>query len=121
LVHDHSGLTRGNSYLLDFMMADENTFTSIPQEITVDFPTGSSTLPMTFAATMLPTANYWTVWQDQQEVFVATTDTARVRFSANTQYDVGLDYVRVADIPEPNLLILSLCGFLLLVIGKLCQ
>ena len=105
-------LIPGNSYLLDFMMADENDFTSIPQEITVDFPSGSSTLPMTFAATLLPTANYWRAWQNKEETFLATDTSATVRFTATTLYDVGLDDVRVsgAIVPEPKSLNLLICG-----------
>ena len=101
-----TGLTPGNTYFLDFMMADENTFTSTPQEITVDFLAGSSTAGQTFAATMLPSSNYWTAWQNQEMAFVATDIGATVQFSATTQYDVGLDDVRVSDtpnvVPEPH-------------------
>jgi len=107
-------LVAGDTYLLDFMMADENTFTSTPQQITVSFPSGSSTLPVTFAATILPTTNYWTAWQNEEMAFLATDTSATLQFSATTQYDVGLDDVRVSDavIPEPNLLILLACGLL---------
>jgi hypothetical protein len=113
-----TGLTPGDTYSLNFLMADENTFTSTPQEITVDFTSGSSTLPVTFAATDLPSANYWTSWQDQQEFFVATADTAMVRFSATTQYDVGMDDVRVSEIPEPDLVFLSACGLAYVVMRR---
>ena len=113
-----TGLSPGDSYLLDFMMADENTFIATPQEITVDFPSGSSSLPLTFAATLLPTSNYWTAWQDQETTLLATDTTATVRFTATTQFDVGLDDVQVTEIPnvvaEPDTLKVSICALLLL-------
>lgn len=109
-----TGLTAGNSYLLDFMMADENTF-SPDQQITVDFTSGSPTLPVTFTAAGSSSANYWRNWQNKEETFLATDTSATVQFTATTQYDVGLDDVRVSDtiVPEPSFLGLLICGVLI--------
>jgi len=106
-----TGLTAGSSYLLDFTMADENTLSS-DQQITVDFTSGSITLPVTFTAAGSSSANYWRTWQNQEETFLATDTSATVRFTATTRFDVGLDDVRVSDaiVPEPSLLGLLICG-----------
>jgi hypothetical protein len=110
-----TGLIAGNSYLLDFMMADENTFSS-DQQITVDFTSGSPTLPVTFTAPGSSSANYWRDWQNKEETFLATGTSAIVRFTATTRFDVGLDDVRVSDaiVPEPSLLGLLICGLLMM-------
>lgn len=115
-----SSLVPGQSYLLDFMLADENTFTSIPQEITVDFTAGSATLPATFAATLLPVHNYWRTWQNQETAFVATGSNATVRFTSTTRFDVGLDNVRVTEavVPEPRLIALLICGSLVMLVKR---
>jgi len=111
-----TGLVPGDSYLLDFMMADENNFSTTPQAITVDFPAGSSTLPVTFSDDLFPAQgqNYWTQWIDEQMGFVATDTSATVQFTATTQYDVALDDVRVTDavVPEPRLPVLLAACFL---------
>jgi hypothetical protein len=106
-----TGLIPGNSYLLDFMMADESTFSS-DQQIMVDFTSGSLTLPVTFTAAGSSSANYWRDWQSKEETFLATGTSATVRFTANTRFDVGLDDVRVSDaiVPEPSLLGLLIYG-----------
>jgi hypothetical protein len=108
------GLTAGNSYLLDFMMADESTFSS-DQQITVDFPSGSPTLPVTFNAAGSSSANYWRDWQNKEETFLAAGTSATVRFTATTRFDVGLDDVRVSDaiVPEPSSLRLLICALLI--------
>ncbi len=102
--------------MLDFMMADENNFSTTPQAITVSFPAGSSTLPVTFSDDVFPAQgqNYWTQWIDEGMTFVATGTSATVQFSATTQYDVGLDDVSVSDVivPEPGMLGLLAFGLL---------
>jgi Protein of unknown function (DUF642) len=101
-----TGLTAGASYNLAFDMASEGTFSG-SQSITVDFPTGSSTGAMTFSAAASP-ANYWRAWEQKTMTFVANSTSATLRFSATTQFDVGLDFVRVtaAAVPEPSSLVL---------------
>jgi len=97
-----TGLAPGTGYLLKFMMANEGDFSG-HQQITVDFPSGSSTGAQTFTATQTPTAfTYWLPWEDEELVFVATDTTATVRFLANTQFDVGLDNVRVSVVSTPT-------------------
>jgi hypothetical protein len=110
-----TGLTAGNNYLLDFMMADESTFSS-DQQITVDFTSGSLTLPATFTAAGTSSANYWRDWQNKEETFLATGTSATVRFTATTRFDVGLDNVRVSNavVPEPRMLRLLICGLLIM-------
>jgi hypothetical protein len=95
-----TGLIPGNSYLLSFMMADEGSPPN--QQITVDFASGSPTPAQLFTAIGSSVPNYWRNWQSKQETFVASAATATVRFSATTQFDVGLDFVTVADVPEPS-------------------
>ena len=101
-----AGLTPGASYVLTFDMASEGTFSG-PQSITVDFPLGSRTAPVTFTAATSP-VNYWRDWEEKTMTFVASASSATLRFSATTVYDVGLDYVRVVSsaVPEPSSLIL---------------
>ena len=118
-------LLPGDTYLLDFKMANENNFSTTPQAITVSFPAGSSTLPITFSDDVFPATgqNYWTQWIDEEMAFVATGISATVQFSATTQYDVGLDDVRVSDaiVPEPSFLGLLACGlFAGLIARKRC-
>ena len=97
-----TGLAPGTGYLLEFTMANEADFSG-NQQITVDFPIGSSTGAQTFTATQTPTAfNYWRPWENEELVFVATDTTATVRFLANTRFDVGLDNVRVSVVPTPT-------------------
>lgn len=109
-----TGLTAGDSYLLDFMMADESTLSS-NQQITVGFSDGSSTLPVTFTTTGAPSANYWTDWQNEEETFVANDASATVLFTAKTPFDVGLDDVRVREavVPEPSFPALLTCALLM--------
>jgi hypothetical protein len=99
-----SGLVAGNSYLLDFMMANEGNNCCNPQSITVDFTSGSSTSAQVFAATTFA-GNYWKSWENKELSFLASASSATVRFSATTQFDVGLDNVRVSahpsGVPEP--------------------
>jgi hypothetical protein len=91
-----AGLTPGSTYTLTFKMASENTVTS--QSITVDFPTGSSTPAETFTAAASP-ASYWRDWESKAMTFVATAPSVDLRFSATTQFDVGLDDVSVLGPP----------------------
>jgi hypothetical protein len=101
-----TGLTPGAIYALTFLMASEGTFSG-SQSITVDFPAGSSSGAKTFTAPPSP-ANYWRAWTQETEDFVATGSSATLRFSATTQYDVGLDNVIVVSaVPEPSPLALA--------------
>ena len=111
-----TGLIPGTSYLLDFMMANENTLSS-DQQITVDFTSGSPTLPVTFTATGSPSANYWQDWQNKEEKFLAAGTSATVRFTATTRFDVGLDNIRVTEavVAEPGLSAMLLFAFLSIV------
>jgi hypothetical protein len=98
-----TGLTVGDTYTLNFKMAAEAGFSG-PQSITVDFPTGSSTTSQTFTAAT-PPANYWRDWEQKTMSFVATDTSVDLRFTASTQFDVGLDDVDVEltpqGVPEP--------------------
>jgi hypothetical protein len=99
-----TGLTPSTTYALTFDMATEVDSSLISsQSITVDFPTGSSTPAMTFTAGP-SSANYWRNWETKTMDFVAGNSSVDLRFSATTQYDVGLDDVRVSAVPEPSTL-----------------
>jgi hypothetical protein len=99
-----TGLTPGTTYALAFDMATEVDASLISsQSITVDFPTGSST-PATTFTTGPSSANYWRNWETKTMDFVADNSSVDLQFSATTQYDVGLDDVRVNAVPEPSTL-----------------
>ena len=87
-----TGLTPGSTYILTFKMASENI--ALAQSITVDFPTGSATPAQTFTAAAAP-ADYWMDWESKSMTFVANAASVDVRFSAMTQFDVGLDDVSI--------------------------
>ncbi len=86
-------MTVGASYERSFKMAAESDL-SQSQSITVDFPSGSSTGSETFSANT-PLQNYWTDWESKSMEFIATNISVELRFTANGQYDVGLDSVIV--------------------------
>lgn len=98
-----NGLTVGQSYLVNFLMASEGETST--QQMTVGFTSGSSTAPMTF--TSLPTNTlFWQNWGPEQYTFVAGATSATLQFSVtNQRYDVGLDGVSISPqtaVPEPS-------------------
>jgi hypothetical protein len=110
-----TGLTAGTTYNLTFQMASEGSFSG-SQSLTVDFASGSSTGAQTFTAGP-SSANYWRNWETKTENFVATSSSVVLRFSATTQFDVGLDNVQVVAagpvaVPAPSTLTLFATGAL---------
>ena len=96
------GLSPGSIYNLNFKMASETS--NLAQNMTVDFTSGSSTGAQNFFAATSP-ANYWRSWESKSMQFVATSNSVRLRFSATTGQDVGLDSVSVraaTATPEPG-------------------
>ena len=88
----------------------EGSFQSFPVPITVSFASGSSTGPQNFSAGT-NTTNYWRVWEQKQDTFVATDTSATVQFAVtNIADDLGLDDVTVAavptGVPEPATIVL---------------
>jgi Protein of unknown function (DUF642) len=105
-----TGLVPGTTYALGFMLAREGSFQSSPVPITVSFASGSSTGPQNFSAST-NTTNYWRVWEQKQDTFVATDTSATVQFAVtNIADDLGLDDVTVAavptGVPEPATILL---------------
>jgi hypothetical protein len=80
--------------------------------VVVDF-VGSSTGSQTFAVPG-PSANYWKEWIDQGMTFVAAASDVTLRFTYTGRYDMGLDDVRVAQVPEPATAVLWAAGLALL-------
>jgi hypothetical protein len=99
-----TGLTPGTTYTLTFLSSSEGQDSGV-QNISVDFPSGSSTPAHTFNAGPAPT-NYWRVWVPQSLNFVATSSSVDLQFFVQNQAeDVGLDNVdvepAVTAAPEP--------------------
>jgi hypothetical protein len=109
-----TGLTIGNAYTLSFDIANEGGDANQPETLAVSFTSGSLTLPQSFTAGT-QSGNYWKVWLPESETFVANATSAVVSFSVTNQpFDMGLDFVQVAAVPEPASLVLlgtALAGF----------
>jgi len=106
-----AGLAVGTVYQLDFKIAAEGACCG-DQSVVVDF-VGSSTGAQTFTAPR-PAANYWKTWLDQGMTFVAGASDVTLRFTYTGRYDMGLDNVRVAQVPEPATTVLWAAGLALL-------
>jgi hypothetical protein len=108
-----TGFIPGADYQLLFMMANE--LQNVSQSITLSFPSGSSTPAQTFSAATHNQGNYWRVWEEKVAAFHATATSVTVDFGANVQFDVGLDNVRINEVPssavpEPTSLLLVATG-----------
>lgn len=97
-----TSLTPGTTYVLSFMISNEGEAAS--QSLTVSFPTGSAIAAQVFKTTV-SAGLYWKAWEAQTMQFVATAATATLQFSVtNQQYDMGLDYVRIAPLASPPII-----------------
>jgi Protein of unknown function (DUF642) len=109
-----SGLTIGQSYDINFLMASEGE--TATQQITAGITSGSLTPSETF--TSLPTSSlFWLNWGPEEYTFMATATSATLQFSVtNQQYDVGLDAVSITTatttVPEPSGLTFLVSGLL---------
>jgi hypothetical protein len=76
-----TGLTPGNSYNLNFMIAYEGANTlqfTTQQSMTVGFNAGSSTQSQIFSASGTNAVNYWRTWLPETLLFTATGTSAIV-------------------------------------------
>ncbi|MBI1926658.1 PEP-CTERM sorting domain-containing protein [Candidatus Poribacteria bacterium] len=115
-----SGFVPGRDYELNFMMANEHGTILFPefvtpQTITVSFPSGSDTLSQSFTENSPDDLNYWRVWVPKSMEFHATASSVTVDFGAVAKFDVGLDNVSIAAVPEPDTFMLVAIGLVLLV------
>lgn len=103
-----TGLTASTSYTVNFIMASE--FTS-SDSVIVTADGGSAA---TFTAPPMSAA-YWDNWVAKSYTFTSSGTSATIRFSTfgldpSAQYDVGIDNVTLAPIPEPGTYGLMLAG-----------
>jgi hypothetical protein len=110
-----TGLTAGDTYDLNFKVANEGGDVGGPQTMTVGFNSGSSTGPGNFTAPANG-VNYWRFWLPETFKFVATSSSADLSFSVTNQpEDMGLDSVSVATatptVPEPSTWAMLVLGF----------
>ena len=114
------GLTPGDTYLLTFKMAAENVNDEGgPGTITVSFPDGSPTGPVSFTSYSdawhhipdpvnpdeLPGwwwKDPWSIWVEESMTFVASDSSVTLDFSSLDQEFQGLDCVQVNAVPEPG-------------------
>jgi hypothetical protein len=107
-----TGLTIGQSYIVNFMMAAEGETPT--QQLTVSMTSGSSTGAEDFTSPVTNTL-FWQNWGADQYTFVSTGTSATLQFSVtNQQFDVGLDAVSITSattgVPEPGSLPLLVCA-----------
>jgi hypothetical protein len=107
-----TGLTVGDTYDLNFKIANERADVGGPQVMTVGFSDGSLTGPSMFTAPANG-VNYWRFWLSETLPFAATATSADVVFSVTNQAeDMGLDSVSVAvPVPEPSTWAMLALGF----------
>lgn len=107
-----SGFVAGLSYDLLFDIAAENPTTSQTVMAQVGSTTGSFVAPPS-------SANYWRTWVSADLPFIADSSIETISFFSTTQFDVGLDDVRITSqtpVPEPGSGILLTIGLTLGVI-----
>ncbi|MDC8774460.1 rhomboid family intramembrane serine protease [Roseateles albus] len=103
-----TGLTASTSYTVNFIMASEHT-NSDSVIVTAD---GASA--MTFTAPP-KASDYWDTWVAKSYSFTSSGTSATIRFSTfgiypNGGYDVGIDNVTLAPVPEPGTYALMIAG-----------
>lgn len=119
---DITGLIPGARYLLEFMMAAEGvvgspifTLAGSTQMIVVEIPQIS--LFKTFTATNT-VGNYWQDWENKSLSFTAGNTAHTLKYSYTGLYDVGLDHVRITQVPEPASLGLLAIGLAVLAVVR---
>jgi hypothetical protein len=113
------GFTIGSTYQLDFLMSAEcGSNLNLPlcqtQSLTAAIDQIADVSQL-FSATN-DVGSYWMDWEAKSLTFTADSTSVGLSFTANVPFDVGLDYVRIAEIapsvPEPATLALLGLGLL---------